>query len=279
MQSERRTGFTLIELLVVIAIIAILAAILFPVFAQAREKARAISCLSNSKQIGTAMMMYTQDYDETYPVAVFYPNYDIWTDAVVPYIKNYDLWFCPDGGPRMSAAWTALGPNYEWWGNWKWFSQYGYNWDYLNRANGDCSNFAVGGAQGYIGGPPNTLASVTQPANTVMLTDNGIKTPDAGVGVSLDAAPATYNASDACGYAGWGVGVTGWTPVYGGSATTDYGWFLPRHNGGGNVAMCDGHSKWMLPGTLAAGTDWTSTKTWDQVHITDISQYLWDSNK
>src|SRR5438046_982945 len=61
-------GFTLIELLVVIAIIAILAAILFPVFAQARDKARTTSCLSNGKQLGTALMMYAQDYDETYPI-------------------------------------------------------------------------------------------------------------------------------------------------------------------------------------------------------------------
>jgi len=65
--THSRTAFTLIELLVVIAIIAILAAILFPVFAQAREKARAISCLSNGRQIGLALMMYVQDYDETYP--------------------------------------------------------------------------------------------------------------------------------------------------------------------------------------------------------------------
>jgi len=62
---SRKRGFTLIELLVVIAIIAILAAILFPVFAQAREKARAISCLSNCKQMGTAVLMYAQDYDES----------------------------------------------------------------------------------------------------------------------------------------------------------------------------------------------------------------------
>src|ERR687883_602422 len=65
--SRRRDAFTLIELLVVIAIIAILAAILFPVFAQARAKARQTACLSNLKQIGTGLMMYTQDYDETYP--------------------------------------------------------------------------------------------------------------------------------------------------------------------------------------------------------------------
>ena len=63
-----RRGFTLIELLVVIAIIAILAAILFPVFAQAREKARNAACLSNCKQLGTAVMLYVQDYDEVYPV-------------------------------------------------------------------------------------------------------------------------------------------------------------------------------------------------------------------
>ncbi|MCW3099934.1 MAG: prepilin-type N-terminal cleavage/methylation domain, partial [Chthonomonadaceae bacterium] len=65
--QHRRTAFTLIELLVVIAIIAILAAILFPVFAQAREKARQTACLSNLRQIGTAVMMYTQDYDEVLP--------------------------------------------------------------------------------------------------------------------------------------------------------------------------------------------------------------------
>jgi prepilin-type N-terminal cleavage/methylation domain-containing protein len=74
-QSRRsQPGFTLIELLVVIAIIAILAAILFPVFAQAREKARAISCISNLKQIGLSLIMYTQDYDEAFPAATADPN-------------------------------------------------------------------------------------------------------------------------------------------------------------------------------------------------------------
>ena len=73
---HRRRGFTLIELLVVIAIIAILAAILFPVFAQAREAARKTSCVSNMWQVGIAFTMYTQDYDECYPWAGFQPGWD-----------------------------------------------------------------------------------------------------------------------------------------------------------------------------------------------------------
>lgn len=91
---KQRTAFTLIELLVVIAIIAILAAILFPVFAQAREKARAISCLSNCKQMGTALMMYVQDYDETLcTVWTGGPPARDWTVDLIPYIKmgNTDL--------------------------------------------------------------------------------------------------------------------------------------------------------------------------------------------
>src|SRR5215510_8297848 len=96
MLVKRKGGFTLIELLVVIAIIAILAAILFPVFAQAREKARAISCLSNTKQLATAGLMYVQDYDETFPTAFgmrqgqqwgwnyFHPAPVGWSSAIGP---------------------------------------------------------------------------------------------------------------------------------------------------------------------------------------------------
>src|SRR5882724_457674 len=91
MERSNRQGFTLIELLVVIAIIAILAAILFPVFAQAREKARQTSCLSNNKQIGLAVLMYAQDYDEYYPMGAYNtdPNAPVamWYDFVEPYIK------------------------------------------------------------------------------------------------------------------------------------------------------------------------------------------------
>src|SRR5438034_5691077 len=96
---KRRHGFTLIELLVVIAIIAILAAILFPVFAQAREKARATSCVSNLKQIMLSHMMYSQDYDEVF-TGTFrqYPDgrRTHWGQLVIPYIKNYGIFRCPD---------------------------------------------------------------------------------------------------------------------------------------------------------------------------------------
>src|SRR2546423_3994705 len=100
---EKRHGFTLIELLVVIAIIAILAAILFPVFAQAREKARQASCLSNTKQLGTGIMMYAQDYDEYMPYGYMYnlPQQTqlwYWQDLVQPYIKNYGVYVCPSAG-------------------------------------------------------------------------------------------------------------------------------------------------------------------------------------
>ncbi len=94
----RRSGFTLIELLVVIAIIAILAAILFPVFARAREKARAVSCLSNIKQLGLGIMMYCQDYDEFFPFNGPHGG-DItqkwWSGRIYPYVKNQQLYRCP----------------------------------------------------------------------------------------------------------------------------------------------------------------------------------------
>jgi prepilin-type N-terminal cleavage/methylation domain-containing protein/prepilin-type processing-associated H-X9-DG protein len=89
---RKPNGFTLIELLVVIAIIAILAAILFPVFAQAREKARQTSCTSNMKQLGTAMMMYIQDNDQIYP-SVWYPDTGHWANVILPYLgQGKQIW-------------------------------------------------------------------------------------------------------------------------------------------------------------------------------------------
>src|SRR5436190_15533824 len=103
----RRNGFTLIELLVVIAIIAILAAILFPVFAQARDKARQATCLSNLKQLGNAQMMYTQDYDETYPKAYHaLPDGSDWAWylEIQPYAKNTSIFRCPSDPNPMKIS-------------------------------------------------------------------------------------------------------------------------------------------------------------------------------
>jgi prepilin-type N-terminal cleavage/methylation domain-containing protein/prepilin-type processing-associated H-X9-DG protein len=113
-----RAGFTLVELLVVIAVIAILAAILYPVFAIAREKARQTGCTSNLRQIGTAVQMYLQDYDGTYPGNP-YPGQQAnpiqtldWTPYYIklyPYVKNYQLFVCPSrgngkfGAPRLES--------------------------------------------------------------------------------------------------------------------------------------------------------------------------------
>src|SRR5206468_4341855 len=127
--TVRGRGFTLIELLVVIAIIAILAAILFPVFAQARERARMSVCLSNTRQIGTGLMMYVQDYDETFPYIRFHGNGAkqgtftyIWKNAIRPYVKSLDVFACPSNPysrtvPGMSGTdpITTVGMNGEGW--------------------------------------------------------------------------------------------------------------------------------------------------------------------
>lgn len=103
--SRIKHGFTLIELLVVIAIIALLAAILFPVFARARENARKSTCLNNLKQIGVALTQYVQDYDETYPPAHWVGGGTVPVGAwLEPYHKNRQLWRCPSDGVNKGAV-------------------------------------------------------------------------------------------------------------------------------------------------------------------------------
>ncbi|MBC8134421.1 MAG: prepilin-type N-terminal cleavage/methylation domain-containing protein, partial [Fibrella sp.] len=111
--NRQHRGFTLIELLVVIAIIAILAAILFPVFAQAREKARQTSCLSNEKQLELALLQYAQDYDETFPTGVQKDWYAVtWPLLVQPYVKSLDVFRCPSD----SAGGNPIAPPNAWMG-------------------------------------------------------------------------------------------------------------------------------------------------------------------
>ncbi|HZP82048.1 MAG TPA: DUF1559 domain-containing protein [Chthonomonadaceae bacterium] len=164
----KRSGFTLIELLVVIAIIAILAAILFPVFAQAREKARAITCLSNQKQIGTGLAMYVQDYDERFPIADYFNDPGTWADqhewpdVVYPYIKDG---LRGKNNAQVTVSWGEGGifycpsfPSKE-------SGNYGINSSI--STDGTCPwnvTFNV---------PTASLASLNTPADTIILVEKG----------------------------------------------------------------------------------------------------------
>jgi prepilin-type N-terminal cleavage/methylation domain-containing protein len=109
MRVTRKAGFTLIELLVVLAIISILAAILFPVFARARENARRASCMFNSKQLALGMLMYAQDYDEKFPtfwyVTAAQPNFT-WDNEIFPYVKSDQLYICPSAYEGNTRSYT-----------------------------------------------------------------------------------------------------------------------------------------------------------------------------
>jgi prepilin-type N-terminal cleavage/methylation domain-containing protein len=166
--SRRQTGFTLIELLVVIAIIAILAAILFPVFARARENARRTSCLSNLKQIGLGIAQYTQDYDEKL-VSYAYPNpagtvtYG-WQVALDPYVKSYQMYVCPSAvklstyasnscDPTKVSA-TGLGSG-----------SYGYNYAFLGNYTRSAATGNLNVLVDY------SLAAIDKVAETVMVNE------------------------------------------------------------------------------------------------------------
>src|SRR6266498_2270973 len=163
MRRNHQPAFTLIELLVVIAIIAILAAILFPVFAQAREKARQSACLSNCKQIGLAVMMYGEDWDQSYPLFAHYPNHEpMWFQMIQPYIKNENVFTCPSvqkmtteaTRPKQMAGWTV--PLYS-------FNGYGVNYLHvIQYGPGDASGKMMG---------PKRLAALSRPAETIMIAD------------------------------------------------------------------------------------------------------------
>jgi prepilin-type N-terminal cleavage/methylation domain-containing protein/prepilin-type processing-associated H-X9-DG protein len=142
MQRRKNQAFTLIEILVVIAIISILAAILFPVFARARENARRASCMSNLKQIGLGMMMYVQDYDETFPAIAMGPaGQEVnWPYLIQPYTKSTQVFLCPSA-PIASVT----------------NGNYGINWIMVNN-------------------PATTtkMAAVQSPSTTYLILDWGL---------------------------------------------------------------------------------------------------------
>jgi prepilin-type N-terminal cleavage/methylation domain-containing protein/prepilin-type processing-associated H-X9-DG protein len=217
-----RRGFTLIELLVVIAIIAILAAILFPVFARAREKARQASCLSNIKELTLGLLMYVGDFDEKFPMCRYPDNTYFpspidgvsctfsWPQLAYPYLKNAQILECPSDDrarPNYSNGSTTNMSRYS----------YGRNYGYFN---GDKSSLVAGNIR---------LAQVLEPAATILLgeADNCNR-----------CGPRTAN---------W--------PAGGGSVSVDElmgGYLDPRHNGGMDFSFFDGHAKWSkLGGTPA----------------------------
>lgn len=264
-----RAAFTLIELLVVIAIIAILAAILFPVFAQAREKARQTSCLSNQKQITTAMIQYVQDYDETLAAvwtvpneAWFGANMTTWVRGVMPYCKSLELFKCPNTGDD----WEVWSGQYFHIGNIQYWPNYGFNYQYLSKHQA-----GVPGSTDPWYYRMRPLAEIVAPAETVLFVDT-TETPATGPGagtITMVADPPDgYTSPNTLGWGGWGND----------GSLGPYGNANARHSKGMNTSFADGHVKWMRPEALAAGTNWTPTTSQSAIVINDRGKYLWDAD-
>lgn len=240
MRANHR-AFTLIELLVVIAIIAILAAILFPVFAQAREKARQTACLSNTKQIGLALNMYVQDYDEHACLALTNPWYsepwggsfqDSWMTFLEPYIKNYQLYVCPS-----ASLTTGLYAAYDYSPSSPWTS--GDNRGHLLSSYTLNNYYYYYSQYGDLYGGGASIASIEATSGLIFCADGGQSTKSmwdyqqfvsTWTGISLDNASAPTYAIPPANY--------------------PQGAIFARHNGGFNSVMFDGHAKWMKIQTL-----------------------------
>ena len=262
MKIRRFSGFTLIELLVVIAIIAILAAILFPVFAQAREKARAISCLSNEKQIGLGILQYEQDYDERGPGGLNgYGGGSGYAGQIYPYVKSVGVFKCAsDSSAGPKSASLAINSN-------------------TSVASPKC----VGGANCCDNMTASSLpiAAYSAPAKTVLLfevansKDYNIDTEilpasQGGTATYCGGSPSGFGLGGAYepnGYHGEGSAGTpgdGYMKYATGilnGITQNTGSFLNkdgRHSKGANYVMADNHAKFYLPSNVSPGLNATN---------------------
>jgi prepilin-type N-terminal cleavage/methylation domain-containing protein/prepilin-type processing-associated H-X9-DG protein len=240
--SRRWRAFTLIELLVVIAIIAILAAILFPVFAQARDKARQSMCLNNMKQLGLGYYMYAQDYDEMLPASQFWDpamNTNVtphmkWYHVIQPYLKNNHVTQCPSDGDVGSKPLES--------GPFKLNERISYGWNYPHMPY-------------RYPGPGETwvptqwafsLSAYSRPANQMMFMYSDIRDTVPG-GNALKFYQYVY-----CPFDWWQNPPTGaGRPLV---QATIYGNVSSRHNGGVNMAFLDGHAKFARRERLYART-------------------------
>lgn len=204
-------GFTLIELLVVIAIIAILAAILFPVFAKARAKAQQVSCLSNIKQLSLAAIMYAEDYGGVLPKARFFDDDEgYWFAMIYPYVKNSQIYVCPTLGKNHSG-WTTINTalDMEW-------EKVCYGWN-IGTSDAPGKQYTNGmGHDEYSGKPPRDIVAVPRPSETILLGD------------------ISYYGSNFA-YLLYKVGDPTMLPAV--------------HTEGGNYAFVDGHCKWLSRGS------------------------------